>query len=158
MRPSKSVSLRSLRVWVLGLLTCVQGPAIHWRRPPEGNRGRAGISISRRSCNDDTLSGKMLVECYLSEDSCMRDEERREKGRRRGSGILRSTYGGRLRRWWPEPLPTRSTLPRHLRPHGHRCRGRRTRICTLLVAGLGRSEARAAEVDVVKRREAAICT
>lgn len=62
------------------LLTCVPGPDSNWRKPPEGNRGRDdGISVPWKFVNDDVLPGKMLVECYLAEDSCMRDEEREEK-------------------------------------------------------------------------------
>jgi hypothetical protein len=62
------------------LLTCVPGPDSNWRKPPEGNRGRDdGISVPWKFVNDDVLPGKMLVECYLAEDSCMRDEVREEK-------------------------------------------------------------------------------
>jgi hypothetical protein len=40
-------------------LTCVLGPDIHCRKPPEGKRGKVGISASWKFCNDDDLSGKM---------------------------------------------------------------------------------------------------
>ena len=76
------ISMHSLRVWVSLVLTCVLG-INNWRKPPEGNRGRDGMSVPWKFCNDAVLSGKMLVECYLAEDSCMRDEERREKGKKR---------------------------------------------------------------------------
>ena len=67
----------------LVLLTCGPGPDSNWRKPPEGNRGRDdGISVPWKFVNDDVLSGKMLVECYLAEDSCMRDKERERKRKR----------------------------------------------------------------------------
>jgi len=76
------VSIRSLWYQCLVLLTCVLGPDNNWRKPPEGNRGRDGISVPWKFCNDVLLSGKMLVECYLAEDSCMRDKERERERKR----------------------------------------------------------------------------
>lgn len=131
------ISMHLLRVWVSGPLTCVLGPDSNWRKPPEGNRGRDGMSVPWKFCSDAVLSGKMLVECYLAEDSCMRDKESERKGRG-GVGILGSTHEGRRRRWWPEPPPPRSTLRRHLRPCGRRCQREGSRICTLLLCRFGK--------------------
>lgn len=78
------------------MLTWVLGPAIHWRMPPRGNRGKVGISCCGAMVvmfgNDVVLPGKMSVESYLVEDSCMLCERREEeeevltKARREGGG------------------------------------------------------------------------
>lgn len=115
-----------------GVFTCAFEPAIQWRKPLEANRGKAGIScccgMVWRSCSDVDLPGKMLVDCYLNEDSCICCVKGEEEEKRK-------TYGGSVRWEWRAPLPPRSTLPRHLPPNGDRCRGCRSCIGTLLVEG-----------------------
>ena len=117
-------------------------PACQVRTATGGSRQKGTEAEMMASPCRGSLSTMMfsLVECQWNATSLRIAACATRRGRRKGrrcGGILGSTYEGRQRRQRPGPLPSRSTLPRHPRPYGRRCRAEGSRICTLLLCRFG---------------------